>query len=87
MRTLAVSRARRRMKSTTAGSSTSRAGVGPRQNRRHAARRRRRAGGGDRLAMLGARLADEGAHVDEARRDDVARAIDDARLGRRRIAA
>ena len=36
--------------------------------------------------MLGARLADEGAHVDEARRDDVAGAIDDPRLRRRRIA-
>ena len=62
-----------------------RAGVGPRHDRGDAARRRGRAGGGDRLAMLGARLADEGAHVDEAGRDDIAGAIDDPRVGRRRI--
>ena len=47
----------------------------------HAARRGGRAGAGDGLTMLGARLADEAAHVDQARRDDVARAVDDAGLG------
>ncbi len=31
--------------------------------------------------MLGAGLADEGAHVDEPRRDDVACAIDEPRVG------
>ena len=60
-----------------------RIGVGPRDERRHAARRRGGAGAGDRLAMLGAGLADEGAHVDKARRDDVAAAVDDPRLRRR----
>ena len=64
-----------------------RTGVGPRENGRHAARRRGRAGGGDRLAMFGAGFADECAHVDEAGRDDVARAIDDPRLRRRRFVA
>ena len=43
----------------------------------------RRAGGGDGLAMLGPGLADESAHVDEAGRDDIAGAIDDARVSRR----
>ena len=57
-----------------------RVGVGPGDERRHAARRGRGAEAGDRLAMLGARLADEGAHVDEARRDDVAGAVDDQRV-------
>ncbi len=32
--------------------------------------------------MLGARLADEGAHVDQAGRDQVAAAIDDLGVGR-----
>ena len=53
--------------------------VGPRDQRRDPARRGGSAGAGDGLAMLGARLADEGAHVDETRRDDVAAAIDDQR--------
>ena len=69
------------MKSTTAGSSTGRVGVRAHDEAGHAARRGGGAGAGDRLAMLGARLADEAAHVDQARRDDVARAIDDAGLG------
>ncbi len=56
-----------------------RIGVGPDHEARDPARRRRRAGAGDRLAILGARLADEGAHVDESGRDHVAGAIDDAR--------
>ena len=51
-----------------------------------AARRGGGAGARDRLAMLGARLADEAAHVDKARRDDVAGAIDDAGLGGNGIA-
>ena len=63
-----------------------RIGVGPRDQRRHAARRRGGAGGGDGLAMLGARLADEGAHVDQAGGDDVAAAFDDPRFGRNRVA-
>ena len=61
-----------------------RIGVGPRDQRRHAARRRGGAGAGDRLAMLGAGLADEGAHVDQPGRDDVAAAIDDPRFGAER---
>ena len=36
--------------------------------------------------MLGPRLADEGAHVDEARSDHVALTVDDARLFRDLIA-
>ena len=64
-----------------------RIGVGPREDRRDAARRGRRRRRGDRLAMLGARLADEGAHVDEARRDDIAGAIDDMRVRRQRRGA
>ncbi len=36
--------------------------------------------------MFGPRLADEGAHVDEARSDHVAPAVDDARLVRDLIA-
>ena len=35
--------------------------------------------------MLGAWLANESAHVDEARRNDVAPAIDDRRLGRQLV--
>ena len=46
----------------------------------------RRARGGDRLAMLGAGLADEDTHVDEARRNDVARTIDDPGLRRQLVA-
>ena len=38
--------------------------------------------GSDGLAVLGARLADEGVHVDEARRHDVATAVDDVGVGR-----
>ena len=63
-----------------------RIGVGPRHQRRHPARRRGGAGGGDGLAMLRARLADEGAHVDQAGGDDVAAAFDDLRFGRNRVA-
>ena len=59
-----------------------RIGVGAHDEARHAAGGGGGAGAGDRLAMLGARLADEGAHVDEARRDDVAaRSRRAARLG------
>ncbi len=36
----------------------------------------------DRLAMLGTGLADESAKIDEARRDDIAAAIDDLRMRR-----
>ena len=61
-----------------------RIGIRPRQNRRDAARRGRRCRGGDGLAMLRARLADKGAHVDEAGRHDVAAAIDDMRVRRQR---
>ncbi len=50
-----------------------------RDERRHAARRGGESCAGDGFAMLGARLADEGLHVDEARRDDVAGAVDEAR--------
>ena len=35
--------------------------------------------------MLGPRLADERAHVDQARRNDVAPAVDDCRLGRQLV--
>ena len=59
-----------------------RIGVGRRHDRRHAAGGGRRARRRDRLAMLGAGLADEDTHVDEARGDDVARTIDDAGVGR-----
>ena len=56
--------------------------VGQRQDRGDAAGRRRRGGGGDRLAVLGARLADEGVQVDQPRRHHVAAAFDRARAGR-----
>ena len=75
-----MSRARRSRKSTTAGSSIGGLVSGRADDGRDAARRRRGARARDRLAMLGAGLADEGAHVDEARRHDVAAAIDDARI-------
>ena len=74
------------MKSTTAGSSTGGLVSGRVTSARHAARGGGGAGAGDGLAMLGAGLADESAHVDEAGRDDVARAVDDPRLGRQLIA-
>ena len=51
-----------------------------------AAGRRGGARSRDCLAMLGPRLADEGAHVDEAWRDDVAAAIDNARVARNLVA-
>ncbi len=57
-----------------------RRGVGAREDGGDAASGRGRRRRGDGLAMLGPRLADEGAHVDEAWRDDVAAAIDDARV-------
>ena len=63
-----------------------RIGVGTRDKRGHAARGGGGAGAGDGLAMLGPGLADESAHVDEARRNDVARAVDDPRLGRQLVA-
>ena len=54
-----------------------------RENRGDAAGRRRQRRRRDGLAVLGAGLADEGQHVDEARRDDIAAAIDDPRSFRR----
>ena len=63
-----------------------RVGVGPHDEARDAAGGRGGAGAGDRLAMLGPRLADEDAHVDEARRDHVAPAVDDPRLVRKLVA-
>ncbi len=63
-----------------------RIGVGPRDERGHAACGRGGAGAGDGLAMLGARLANECAHVDEAGRNDVAIAVDDPRLSRELVA-
>ena len=62
-----------------------RIGVGPGDQRSHAPRGRGGAGAGDGLAMLGPGLADEGAHIDEARRNDVASAIDDPRVGRQLV--
>ena len=59
-----------------------RIGVGHAHQRRDAAGRRRLARRLQRLAVLGARLADEGAHVDEARRQDVAAAVDALRSAR-----
>ena len=50
-----------------------RIGVGHHDDRGDAAGRRRLAGRGDGLAVLGAGLADEDAHVDQAGRDDRAR--------------
>jgi hypothetical protein len=47
-----------------------------RENRGDAAGRRRQCRRRDGLAVLGAGLADEGQHIDEARRDDIAAAID-----------
>jgi hypothetical protein len=52
-------------------------GLGLADNRGDAARRRRLARGRQRLAVLGAGLADEGAHVDQAGRHDAAVAFDD----------
>ena len=63
-----------------------RVGVGAGDERGHAARGGGGAGAGDGLAMLGPRLADESAHVDEAGRNDVALAVDDPRLGRQLVA-
>ena len=63
-----------------------RIGVRPRDEGGHAPGGGGGAGAGDGLAMLGPGLADEGAHVDEARRNDVALAIDDPRLGRQLVA-
>ena len=59
-----------------------RIGIGPGKDRRDAACRRRQSRGRDRLAVLGTRLADEGPHVDEARRHAIAAAIDDPRMSR-----
>ena len=86
MRTFASSRARRRMKSTTAGSSTGGLVSGRVTRHGDAPRGGGGAGAGDGLAMLGAWLADERAHVDEAGRNDVALAVDDPRLGRELVA-
>ena len=74
---MAVSRARRSMKSTMVGSSIAGVGVGLADDGGDAAGGRGLAGGGEGLAMLGAGLADEGAHVDQAGRDDLAAAVDD----------
>ena len=63
-----------------------RIGVGTRDKRGHAPCGGGGAGAGDGLAMLGSGLADERAHVDEARRDDVALAVDDPRLRRKLVA-
>ena len=63
-----------------------RIGVGTRDQRGHAPCGGGGAGAGDRLAMLGPGLANERAHVDEARRNDVAPAVDDPRLGRQLVA-
>ena len=52
-------------------------GVGLADDGGDAARRRRLARGRERLAIFRARLADEGAHVDQAGRDDPALAVDD----------
>ena len=60
-------------------------GVGPRDEAGHAPRGGGGAGAGDGLAMLGPRLADERAHVDEAGRNDIALAVDDPRLGRQLV--
>ena len=57
-----------------------RIGVGTHDKRGHAARGGGGAGAGDGLAVLGPWLANESAHVDEARRNDVALAFDDPRL-------
>ena len=56
-------------------------GVRAGDERRHAARRGGGAGAGDGLAVLGAGLADEDAHVDETGREDVALAVDDPGFG------
>ena len=50
-----------------------------RENRGDAAGRRRQRRRRDGLAVLGAGLSNEGQHVDEAWRDDIAAAIDDPR--------
>ena len=86
MRTLASSRARRRMKSTTAGSSTGGL-VSGRMTRLvtpPAAAAALALAIVSRCSAPG--LADEGAHVDESRSDHVAFAVDDARLVRELIA-
>ena len=62
-----------------------RIGVGTGDQRGHAPRGGGGAGAGDGLAMLGPGLANESAHVDEARRNDVAPAVDDRRLSRQLI--
>ena len=59
-----------------------RIGVGHGDDGGDAAGRRGLAGRGERLAMLAARLADEDAHVDQARRHDRAPAVDDLGAGR-----
>ena len=53
--------------------------VGTDDDARHSASRGRRARARDGLAVLGPGLANIGAHVDKARRDDVAATVDDAR--------
>ncbi len=62
-----------------------RIGVGARDKTRHATGGGGRAGAGKGLAMLSPRLADEGAHIDEARGNDVALAVDDPRLSRQLV--
>ena len=62
-----------------------RIGIGTGDQRGHAPRGGGGAGAGDGLAMLGARFANESAHVDEARRKDVAAAVDDRRLSRQLV--
>ena len=63
-----------------------RIGIGHGDDGGDAAGRRGLAGRGERLAMLGARLADEDAHVDQAGRHDRAPAVDDLGAGRPRAA-
>src|SRR6202021_4227515 len=62
-----------------------RIGVGTGHQRGHAPRGGGGAGAGDSLAMLGPWLANESPHVDEARRKDIAAAVDDRRLSRQLV--
>ena len=61
-----------------------RVGVGHGDDGGDAAGGRRLSGGSEGLAVLGAGLADEDAHVDQARRDDGAAAVDHLGVGRAR---
>jgi hypothetical protein len=59
-----------------------RIGIRQDENRGDTAGRRRRRRRRDRLAMLGARLADKGAHVDQAWSNHIAAAIENIRMRR-----